>query len=285
MIIGRVADMKALTDDDIAAGLRRLGLTEESSVVVHASLRSFGKVEGGAAAVVSALTTVCGTVTMMAGSGDLTSVPAPPGLIRPQNAHRNAESWEAFEAAVEAATPYRLDLPVSRWLGVIAEALRTSPGAVRGPHPLNSFVAVGEHAAELIGGERLDLPHGALHRLAEIGGDVLLLGVGHTANTTIHVAEHRLGRGRFYRYARHGSGLWVELPNLGGESHRFDEIEPYLMPMTTETMIGPCRARRIAVDDVLEIATEVIRADPIALLCGDDLCRCGGSAAQILGRR
>jgi aminoglycoside 3-N-acetyltransferase len=285
VITARVASVKALTDEDIAAGLRRLGLTEESSVVVHASLRSFGRVEGGAAAVVSALTTVCGTVTMMAGSGDLTSVPAPPGLVRPHNAFGNAESWEAFDEAVEAATPYRLDLPVSRWLGVVAEALRTSPGAVRGPHPLNSFVAIGDRAAELIAGERLDLPHGALHRLAEIGGDVLLLGVGHAANTTIHLAEHRLGRGRFYRYARHGSGLWVELPNLGGASHRFDEIEPYLRPMTTETMIGPCRARRIAMGDVLEVATEVIRGDPLALLCDDDLCRCAASAAQILGHQ
>ena len=57
-----------VTRDDIAAGLVRLGLTTTSDVVAHVSLRSFGRVDGGAAAVVAALTGVCGTVTMMAGS-------------------------------------------------------------------------------------------------------------------------------------------------------------------------------------------------------------------------
>lgn len=254
-------------------------------MVVHASLRSFGQVEGGAAALVSAVTRVCGTVTMMAGSGDLTAVPAPPGLVRPNNAYLNAESWDAFDNAVQTATPYRPDLPVSRWLGMVAETLRTTPGAVRGPHPLNSFVAVGEHSADLISQERLDRPHGALHRLAELGGDVVLLGVGHTSNTTIHVAEQRLGRGCFYRYARHGSGVWVELPNVGGDSHRFDEIEPYLRPMTTETMIGSCRARRIAMRDVLDVATQLIQTDHTALLCDDQTCRCSAAAKQALGYR
>lgn len=272
--------MSGLDVEAIASGLARLGLDKRSSVVVHASLRSFGHVDGGAGTVVAALRRVCGTVLMMAGSGDLTRVLAPPGLVRPNNAYWNAASWQEFDDLVQAATPYWPDLPVSPWLGAVAEALRTTPGAMRGPHPLISFAAVGERATDLIGHERLDFPLGSLDRLAELDGEVLLLGVGHSSNTTIHLAEQRLGMGRFYRYARDGSGLWLELPNVSGESHRFDRIEPLLAERTTETMIGQCRARRIRVRDILDVATQVIVADPTALLCDDPGCRCGAALRQ-----
>ncbi|MBO0813460.1 MAG: AAC(3) family N-acetyltransferase [Microlunatus sp.] len=272
--------MARLGVDEIADGVTRLGLSKRSSVVVHASLRSFGQVQGGAAAVVNALRRVCGTVLMMAGSGDLTRVPAPPGLIRPNNAFWNADSWEDFDLAVQAATPYRIDLPVDRWLGVIAETLRATPGAVRGPHPLISFAALGDRAEDLISHERLDLPLGSLARLAVLDGEVLLLGVDHTSNTTIHLAEQRLGRGSFYRYARHGWGLWLELPNVAGESHQFDQIEPLLRERTSETIIGKCRARRVRVRDVIDVATEMITADPTALLCREAECRCGAALRQ-----
>ncbi|NYH91226.1 aminoglycoside N3'-acetyltransferase [Actinopolymorpha rutila] len=46
-----MAEGAVVTEDEIAAGLRRLGLNESSSVIVHASLRSFGHVDGGAPAV------------------------------------------------------------------------------------------------------------------------------------------------------------------------------------------------------------------------------------------
>lgn len=79
--------------------------------------------------------------------------------------------------------------------------------------------------------------------------------------------------------------MWVELPNVGGDSHRFDEIEPYLRPMTTETMIGSCRARRVAMRDVLNVATRLIQTDHTALLCDDQTCRCSAAAKQALGHR
>jgi aminoglycoside 3-N-acetyltransferase len=76
---------------------------------------------------------------------------------------------------------------------------------------------------------------------------VLLLGVSHTSNTTIHLAEQYLGRSRFYRYAKSADGLWAELPNIPGASHEFDAIE----------------------------------ADPAGLLCTNDpTCRCAAALQQ-----
>jgi aminoglycoside 3-N-acetyltransferase len=269
--------------EEIVAGLRHLGLNESSSVLVHSSLRSFGHVDGGAHAVCRALVDTCGTVLMLAGSWDHTGdLPAPPGLIRPHNAFYNAESWEGFDDALARATAFNLDLPVARWLGRVAETLRLSFSHERSAHPLLSFLAVGTHARRLIAAQRTDWPLGPIQALADLDGHVLLLGVSHTSNTTIHLAEQLLGRSLFYRYAKAGPGVWMELPNISGHSHSFDEIEPELAAFTAETRIGNCRARLIAVRDVLACATRLIQSNPAALLCEAEDCRCGAALQQRL---
>jgi aminoglycoside 3-N-acetyltransferase len=111
---------------------------------------------------------------------------------------------------------------------------------------------------------------------------IRLLGVTHTSNTAIHLAEQRLGRSRFYRYAKADQGVWLELPNISGCSDSFDEIEPELVGMTREVVIGRCRARRVPVADVLAVAERLILADPSALLCKGDRCRCSAALAQRL---
>jgi aminoglycoside 3-N-acetyltransferase len=252
----------------------------DSAVIVHSSLRSFGPVEDGAEAVCAALVATCGTVMVPAASGDLTGVPAPPGLERPHNAYYNAASWEEFDALLARATPYSDGLPIDRELGRIPETMRRTLAHARSPHPLASYLAVGEHARTLIAAQRLDWPLGPLEALERLGGHVLLLGVGHTVNTAIHLAEQRLGRSRFYRYARAADGVWMELPNIPGQSHRFDGIEPALSGATREVRIGECRARLIAVADVTATARRLILADPGALLCDEPECRCSAAYQQ-----
>lgn len=269
-----------VTAADIVAGLRGIGVKPDTLAVAHVSLRAFGHVEGGAAAVVAALTEACDTVIMMAASGLFSALPAPPGPQRPDNAYYSAPDWESFDHAVAAATPYRKDLRVDPWLGATCEAIRVTPGAVRGPHPLCSFVAVGAHAEELIAHESHERMLGSLERLVELDGQVLLLGVGHHADTTIHVAEQALGRGCFFRYALDATGCWTELPMISGESHRFDDLEPQLAPYTFETTIGNARVRRIAMRDVIDVTTNAILDDPAVGLCDDEECRCQAALRQ-----
>ncbi|MEQ7005705.1 AAC(3) family N-acetyltransferase [Actinopolymorpha sp. B17G11] len=145
-----------------------------------------------------------------------------------------------------------------------------------------SFLAVGTHARHLIGAQRMDWPLGPIQALADLNGHVLQLGVSHTSNTTIHLAEQQLGRSLFYRYAKAAPGVWMELPNISGDSDRFDDIEPELAPVTTEVRIGKCRARLIPVREVLACATRLILADPDALLCENQDCRCSAALEQRL---
>jgi aminoglycoside 3-N-acetyltransferase len=274
--------MPHVTRQQIAAGLRALGLETSSAVIVHSSLRAFGHVDGGALAVCQALREVCGTVLLPAGTGDLTGIPAPPGLVRPHNAIRVAATWQEFDAALARAVPFTPDLPIDCELGRIPETMRLAFPHRRGQHPLFSYLAVGRHADALLAAQRLDWPLGPLSALADLDGDVLLLGVDHTANTAIHLAEQWLGRSRFYRYAKAADGVWMELPNIPGESHRFDAIAPYLAPITREVQIGASRARCMPIAALLDIATRLVAADPAALLCADPDCRCGAALQQRL---
>lgn len=269
-----------VTRSEITDGLRRLGLDRSSDVLVHSSLSSFGYVDGGAEAVCQALVETCGTVLMPGWTFDLTAVEVPPGLERPHNAYPPAKDWATFDASVAGATAYRDDLPVDRWLGRIPDVLRTSFAPLLSSHPLMRWLAVGERAAEVLAGQRMDWPLGPIETL---GGDVLQLGVGHTSNTTIHLAEQHLGRSRFYRYAKIGDGSWAELPNISGSSTHFDLIEPLLRPATTEVMIGDCRARRIPIAAILEATRQMVLNDPAAMLCTDDHdTRCPAAIQQRL---
>lgn len=276
--------MLMVTESDIVHGLRVLGLNSSSAVMVHSSLRSFGEVSGGAFTVCQALLSTGATLLLPAGSWDLTGIPAPPGLLRPHNAVPVASTWQEFDEALSRAIPFTDDLPVDKELGLIPETMRHTFPHLRSHHPLMSYLALGPQAAALVAAQRLDWPLGPLEVLAELEGDVLLLGVSHTSTTAIHLAEQHLGRSRFYRYAKVATGVWMELPNIPGRSHRFDEIEPYCRAVTQEVLIGSCRARRVPVREVLAVAERLILANPAALLCEHLDCRCFAALQQRLDR-
>jgi aminoglycoside 3-N-acetyltransferase len=266
--------------EEIADGLRRLGLGRSSSVIVHSSLKSFGYVDGGAEAVCEALTETCGTVLAPAGTWDLTGIGPPPGIARPHNAYDPPATWEIFDEQLDRATAFSLDLPIDRELGRIPETLRLTRSPARTAHPLFSYIAVGPAADQILAAQRLDWPLGPIEELGKLGGDVLLLGVDHTANTAIHLAEQFLGRSCFYRYAKTADRVWSEFPNIPGGSHEFNAIEPAVRSATRETTIGPCRARRIPITEVIACARQMILDDAAALLCDDPTCRCAAAYQQ-----
>jgi aminoglycoside 3-N-acetyltransferase len=80
-------------------------------------------------------------------------------------------------------------------MGVVADTFWRLPGVLRSDSP-HSFAAVGPHAAEITRGQPVDIPHGPdspVGRVHDLDGQVLLLGVGHDGNTTLHLAENLAG--------------------------------------------------------------------------------------------
>lgn len=86
------------------------------------------------------------------------------------------------------------DLTPSRKMGIIAETFRKQSGVTRSDHPNNSFAAWGRLRESITAGQTLDFSmndESPLGRIYEADGSVLLLGVGHEVNTSLHLAEYR----------------------------------------------------------------------------------------------
>ncbi|MFD0201982.1 MULTISPECIES: aminoglycoside N(3)-acetyltransferase [Saccharothrix] len=177
------------TRESIGSQLGELGLRSGDTVLVHSSLSSLGWVCGGANAVVLALLDVLG-------EGGTLVVPTQSGDNSDPSAWRNPPVPESWWADIRASMPpYDPRTTPSRGMGVVAEVVRTWPGALRSAHPQTSFAAVGPRAADVVADHALDCQlgeHSPLARLAAMGARVLLLGVGFDSCTAFHLAEYRL---------------------------------------------------------------------------------------------
>ena len=154
-----------LTMHDIEDNLRALGINRGDHILVHASLRKVGPIDGGVEAMLDALLHTVGTDGTVA-VPTFTGIPIDNGVFDP------------------AATPSHT--------GVLTEVLRQRPDSVRSLHPTHSVAAIGSRAGEFMDGHLeadavgVDSP---CHRIARAGGYVMLLGVSLTSNSTIHVGE------------------------------------------------------------------------------------------------
>jgi aminoglycoside 3-N-acetyltransferase len=181
---------RVLSRQEIARDLRRLGVKAGQTLLVHASLRSIGRVKGGAETVVGALRDVLGpdgTLVVPTTTADNSDTSR---LYMSRIANLTEREAEAFR---DKMLPFHPDTTPSTGMGLIAEAVRTNPDARRSGHPQTSFAALGRKAAELMEGHPLTCHLGDKSPLGKMyvqGASVLLLGVGFGACTAFHLAEY-----------------------------------------------------------------------------------------------
>jgi aminoglycoside 3-N-acetyltransferase len=249
------------TRSSLANELRDLGVGHGDVLLVHSSLSSIGWVNGGAEAVVLALLDAIGptgTLVVPTHSGDNSdpakwaNPPVPEGW------------WDTIRTTMPA---YNRQTTRSRAMGVIAETVRTWPGAVRSAHPQTSFAAVGPRASALVDGHSLHCSLGEqspLARLEESRARVLLLGVGFDSCTAFHLAEYRLPRtpqtdikNSFAVMTPEGH-KWMTVRDIGVSEKDFDEMGADFEKdqHVTRGKLGAAGVRLFSLRDAVEYAEE-----------------------------
>ncbi len=205
----------------------RLGVKSGITILLHSSLKALGPVCGGPVAVILALENLLGptgTLVMPTHTGGLsepshwTSPPVP-------------ESW--WQVNREQIPAFDPDLTPTRQMGAIAECFRKQRGVVRSNHPHVSFAAWGQHAQTITARHELTDGLGEsspLARIYDLDGWVLLLGVGHGNNTSLHLSEYRANFAGKHEVENgapvtvDGERRWVTFQALHWDDSDFEQI-------------------------------------------------------------
>lgn len=213
----QAAPATPITLPSLLADFAALGIEPGLTVLVHSSLSQLGWVCGGPVAVILALEQLLGpsgTLVMPTHSGDLSD----PGIWQHPPV---PESW--WEPIRQTMPPYDPDLTPTRQMGAIPETFRKQSGVLRSAHPNESFAAWGRHASTITAHHALAFGLGEgspLARIYDLGGWVLLLGVGHGNNTSLHLAEYRASFPAKQAETRHapmlvdGQRAWVAFEDI-----------------------------------------------------------------------
>lgn len=232
---------------DVVRQLRELGVSAGAVLLVHASFRAVRPVLGGPDGLIDALVEAV---------GDNGTVVMPSWPKR---------SERGFDPAVDPAAPD---------LGVVADRFWRRPGVLRANHPA-AFAALGPDAAAVLR-DPLPLPphvpESPVGRVRDLDGSILLLGVDHDANTTIHLAE--LEGGARYRVPKHcfvrSDGV-IERIEYGENDHccaRFRLVDGWLDDAGAQRHgpVGRAEARLTRSRDVVRVVTGRLRSEPETFL-------------------
>lgn len=154
--------------DTLKSTLKALGIVSGDKLMVHSSYKSFGAFEKGPQGIIQALQE---SVT-------------PAGIV----------AMPALSDCCDGGTAGVFDrehTPVEKWVGIIPEIFRRTPGVLRSAHPTHSVCAWGSGAAEFLEQQEpldcftTDGPWGKLARK----GKLVFLGEAVGGNTFLHACE------------------------------------------------------------------------------------------------
>ena len=229
-------DKPTVRQPDIEAGLRQAGVEAGSVALVHSSLSSMGRVEGGAPTVIAALRAVLGP------QGTLV-MPA----LSQRDKERRFETWDIAHSPSD--------------VGLITETLRLMPESIRSGHATHSVAAIGPRAEELARGHvhadgrpspwgPAAFGHGSpWEKLHAWNARLVFLGVTLSCNTTCHYVQSLLVERLLEAAGPRRAELEAEVQGWGREGvwpqFKFADMEAVLRErgLMRYGQIGPATVR------------------------------------------
>jgi aminoglycoside 3-N-acetyltransferase len=156
-----------------------------------------------------------------------------------------------------------------REMGIIADIFWRITGVSRSDSPA-SFAAIGPQADRITTAHPLDPPHGLnspVGRVYELDGQVLLLGVGHDSNTTIHLAETLAGvryrRRKHVTLLRDGKPTRCEYAEIDHCCLNFNLVDRWLdeKNLQRKGQVSYAEARLMSSREVVALVLERLKTD------------------------
>jgi aminoglycoside N3'-acetyltransferase len=231
---------------EVTGQLLALGVKPGAVLVVHTAFSKVGPIEGGPRGLITALRTAIG----------------PKGtLVMPSMSDDDDQPFDSKRTTCLG-------------MGVVADTFWRLPGVLRSGSP-HAFAAIGPRAAEIVANHPLDVPHGLdspVGRVYQFGGQVLLLGVGHDANTTVHLAENMAGVR--YRLPKHltvlraGQATRYDYWEIDHCCQNFNLMDRWLTAEGRQRLgvVGYGEARLARSRDVVEVALAHLRENETVFL-------------------
>jgi aminoglycoside 3-N-acetyltransferase len=158
------------------------------------------------------------------------------------------------------------DLPDSQ----VVEALRHYPDISRSQHPILSFTGLGLDTA--LESQTLEQPYGHIAAMMSQNAWVLLMGTKPSQNFSLHYAEQLAGRKQFTRWALTPTGI-VECPHFSGCPEGFHKVHYHLEGELHKTQVDDITWYYISLDNLISVASNLIKEDPYTLLCNELSCK------------
>jgi aminoglycoside 3-N-acetyltransferase len=176
--------------------------------------------------------------------------------------------------------PFQPDATPCMGMGIVAETFWRLPGVRRSDSP-HAFAARGRHAARITAPHPIDVPHGLdspVGRTYELDARVLLLGVGHDANTTVHLAENLAAvRYRIHKYSMakvNGQRVRVDYSEVDHCCANFAQLDGWLDAENAQRrgMVGHAEARLASARDIVRVALARLAESETAFLHAKGVC-------------
>ena len=243
----------------LAKQLKELPFPENCVLLVHSSFRAIGPTKGGPLGVIEALRRALSAVNGT--------------LVMPTMTGRNQSD-------------YRVDQTATYDMGLLPETFWRMEDVKRSSHPTSSFAAIGPLADDLLRYHPLDRPEGPegpLGRMYERDGRILLLGVDHTASTTIHLAEYL--QHVPYQTLEPVSGLSSSMWCISHCARNFNQVGDILssLGLIERLRVGCAEAQYMTMREVVSRTRTLLARDPLAFLCVSAECS-SCQKARIAGR-